>query len=115
MPKQLFKIIALCAAVTSADFACAASDYQIDQRDPKFQVAMEHLSNAQAALSVAQAELNKAKASHPLPGLDVRRMTSALSPVEATLQVLLTPEQKRLKHQTITPDGLYFTPTQHGE
>lgn len=115
MPNQLFKIIALFAALASGDFACAANDYLIDQRDPKYQVAMEHLSNAQTALSVAQAELQKAKASHPLPGLDVRRMSSALSPVEATLQVLLTPEQKRLKHQTVTPDGLYFTPTQHGE
>lgn len=115
MLNQLIKTIALSAAVISADFACAASEYEIDQRDPKFQAAMEHLSNAQAALSLAQIELKKAKASHPLPGLDVPRMTSALSPVEATLQVLLTPEQKRLKHQTVKPDGMFFTPTQHGE
>lgn len=115
MPIRPFTIIALCAVLTCAGSAFAESAYVIDQRDPKFQSAMEHISNAKTALSVAQAELNLAKASHPLPGLDVRRMTSALSPVEATLQVLLTPEHKRLKHQTVTPDGLYFTQTQLGE
>lgn len=115
MPNPFFKIIAISALVTGANFACAESDYVIDQRDPKFQTAMEHLSSAQTALSVAQAEIKLAKASHPLPGLDVNRMSSALRPVEATLKVLLTPEQKRLKHQTVTPDGLFFTPTKLGD
>lgn len=108
----------LCFALAAAFSATNASAYEghsIDQRDPKYQVAIEHLANAANALAVAQAELKKAHATHPLPGLDVNRMIGSLSPAEETLRVILVPERKRLKYQTATPDGVFFTPTPIGE
>src|SRR5690606_16874237 len=96
---------ALCitfAALLASMPALADDPYVIDQRDPRYQVAMEHLSNAARALSLAQDELKKAEASHPLPGLDLVRMLSQLRPVEETINVILVPERKRLRYQTLT-------------
>jgi len=52
---------------------------------------------------------------YPLPGLNVQQMLEQLVPLEDTLTVLLTPEKKRMAHQTLVPDGLFFTPVQSGE
>lgn len=105
-------ITAICCALTLPAYA---SDYAIDQRDPAYQAATEHLANAARALSVAQAELKKAEANHPLPGLDLVRMLSQIKPVEETISVILAPELKRYEYQTVAPDGLFFTPTRAGE
>ncbi len=107
--------LGLVAAFAAAPFACAYEGHSIDQRNPKYQIAIEHLANAANALAVAQAELKKANEAHPLPGLDVNRMIGTLSPAEETLRVILVPERKRLKYQTATPDGVFFTPTPIGE
>lgn len=94
---------------------CANDSYAIDQRDPKYQLAIEHVSNAANALTVATEELRRAEASHPLPGLDLIQMMSRIRPVEDTLRVLLVPEQKRQKFQTAEPDGIFFTPYPVGD
>lgn len=86
----------------------------IDQRDPAYQLSIEHLSRAVHALQMAQVELKAAEASHPLYGIDIVRMLSELRPIEETLSVLLVPEQKRVRYQTLTPDGLYFLPVPKG-
>lgn len=108
-------IASLIAAITLVVGPASASEHLIDQRDPKYQIATEHLANAASALAVAQAELKKAEANHPLPGLDLVRMLSQIKPVEETINVILAPERKRYKFQTITPNGLFFTPTRVGE
>lgn len=113
------QFLALCfsmAAAIAAAPACADDPYVIDQRDPRYQIALEHLSSAAQALSLAQAELKKAEASHPLPGLDLVRMLSQIKPVEETINVILVPERKRQRYQELTPDGqFFFTPTRIGE
>ena len=101
--------------LTTCVGTASASDYVIDQRNPKYQKAIEHLSNAAQALAMAKAELQKAEASHPLPGLDLARMQSEIVPMEDTLRVILAPERKRYEFQTITPNGIFFTPTRVGE
>ena len=112
-------LLALCFSISTlfAAFPALADDpYVIDQRDPRYQLAIEHLSNAARALSLAQDELKKAEANHPLPGLDLVRMLSQLRPVEETINVILVPERKRLRYRTLTPDGqFFFTPTRFGE
>lgn len=105
-----------CLLAMTAQHATADSDpYVIDQRDPRYQRAIEHLSLAAQNLRMAQDELKKAEASAPLPGLDLVRMLSQVRPVEETINVVLQPEQKRLRYHSVTPDGLFFTPTRVGE
>lgn len=102
----LTTVVAIPPAI-AADYA--GDSYVIDQRDPKYQVAIEHLARASQALRLAQDELKEAEASHPLPGLDLVRILSQVRPVEETLNVVLRPEQKRLQYQQLTPDGQFFT------
>ncbi|WGK63528.1 hypothetical protein QAO71_17315 (plasmid) [Halopseudomonas sp. SMJS2] len=100
---------------TASFLTHAADSYVIDQRDERYQIAIEHISNASMALAAAKSELNKAQATYSFPGLDINRMTASLVPVEETLRVLLVPEQKRLKYQTAIPDGVFFLPTPVGD
>lgn len=104
---------ALLALITGS--ALAANPYLLDQRDPDYQKAFEHLARASQALSTARKELEQAHAAYPLPGLNLPQMLEQLTPMEDTLTVLLTPEKKRMAHQTLVPDGLFFTPVQSGE
>lgn len=115
--KAVFQFLCISSVAFSAVASEYAGDsYVIDQRDPKYQIALEHLSNAGRSLRLAQDELKKAEASHPLPGLDLVRMLSQVRPVEETINVILRPEQKRLRYQELTPDGQFFTtPPRHGD
>lgn len=93
----------------------ASNPHLLDQRDPAYQKAIEHLARAHQALSVAQQELGNAQAAYQLPGLNVERMRDQLAPLEDTLRVLLSPEKKRQAHETLVPDGIFFTPVQTGD
>jgi hypothetical protein len=115
---MILKFLALCvsiSALTAGSTASAADPYVIDQRDPRYQAAVEHLASAGQALRLAQTELKLAEASHPLPGLDLIRMLSQVRPMEETINVILSPERKRQRYQELTPDGEFFTPTRIGE
>lgn len=92
-----------------------ATPFVIDQRDPDLQVATDHLASAQQALARAQRELALAQDAYPLPGLNYDQMHAQLRPVEDTLKVLLSPNRKRHAHQTVVPDGIFFTPVMTGE
>lgn len=114
MPKPLMLTVLTLGLLLSA--LCNATDsYEIDQRDPRYQIAIAHLADAAKALAVAKKELQLAEANHPLPGLSLVRMLSQIEPVEETLNVILMPERKRYKYQTIQPDGMFFTPLRVGE
>lgn len=93
----------------------AGNPYLIDQRDPGYQKAIEHLAQASHALSIAKRELAAASGAYNLPGLNVEQMRDQLKPVEDTLKVLLSPEKKRHAQQTLVPDGLFFTPITTGD
>lgn len=105
---------ALAALITSS-IAQAGNPYLLDQRDPQYQRALEHLASAAQALSIARKELSLAQDAYHLPGLNVLQMQEQLVPLEDTLQVLLSPEKKRQAHQTLVPDGLFFYPIKTGE
>ena len=107
--------LAAALAAICAGTALAADPYRIDQRDPKYQVSLEHLSRASQALALAGKELSKAHAAYQLPGLNIQQMLGQLRPMEDTLAVLLSPEKKRMAHQELVPDGLFFTPVQSGD
>lgn len=113
------RILPVCIAATLAVFtvgtAMAADPYQLDQRDPAYQKSIGHLAQASQALAVARNELSKAQAAYQLPGLNTQQMQEQLRPLEDTLAVLISPEKKRMAHQTMVPDGLFFTPLSSGE
>ena len=113
------RTLPLClAAAFAAIFAGtvqAADPYLLDQRDPQYQKAFEHLARASQALAMARKELSQAQAAYQLPGLNSQLMLEQLRPLEDTLTVLLSPEKKRMAHETLVPDGLFFTPIQTGE
>jgi hypothetical protein len=111
LPRFITAILAVFAVGT----ALAADPYQVDQRDPAYQKSFEHLARASQALAVARNELSKAQAAYQLPGLNTQQMQEQLRPVEDTLAVLLSPEKKRMAHQTLVPDGPFFTPISSGE
>jgi len=114
--KNTFLALCFSVAVFSTATTVLADDrYVIDQRDPHYQTAQEHLSRAAQALRLAQTELKNAEANHPLPGLDLVRMLSQIRPVEETINVILVPEQKRYRYQELTPDGQFFTTPRIGE
>jgi hypothetical protein len=113
------RILPLCVAATfaalSAGSVLADNPYLLDQRSPEYQKSFEHLARASQALAVARKELSEAHAAYQLPGLNTQQMLTQLEPLEDTLTVLLSPEKKRMAHQTLVPDGLFFTPVQSGE
>jgi hypothetical protein len=113
--RMLQIIFAASITVSTASTALAADPYLLDQRDPAYQQAIEHLSNALQAIALAKQEFAKAETAYQLPGLDVQRMRNQLTPLEDTLTVLLAPEKKRMAHQTLVPDSLFFTPVKSGE
>ena len=113
------RILPVCIAATLAVFTIsttqATDPYQLDQRNPAYQKSMEHLAQASQALAIAKLELSKAQAAYQLPGLNTQQMQDQLRPLEDTLAVLISPEKKRMAHQTVVPDGLFFTPLSSGE
>lgn len=102
--------IVLALATTAAATAVYGNPFVVDQRDPKFQAAQEHLARAAQALSVLQHELALSEEAMQLPGVDYSKLNASLSPLEDTLKVILNPEKKRHAHKTIVPDGIFFTP-----
>lgn len=107
--------LAAALAALHAGTALAADPYLLDQRDPQYQKSFEHLARASQALATARKELSQAQAAYQLPGLNSQQMLDQLRPLEDTLTVLLSPEKKRMAHQSLVPDGLFFTPVQSGE
>lgn len=113
--RTLTHVIAATLATLFAGTALAADPYLVDQRDPKYQQSFEHLARASQALAMARKELSQAQVAYQLPGLNSQQMLDQLRPLEDTLTVLLSPEKKRMAHQSLVPDGLFFTPVQSGE
>lgn len=112
---QLSLIALFLTGLVPVGHCIAADPHLLDQRDPAYQKAINHIANAQQALAVAQRELELARAAHPLPGVDTDLMARHLRPVEDTLSMLLTPERKRLARHVIVPDGDFFTPVKVGD
>lgn len=83
----------------------------IDQRDPHYQKGVEHLASARQALAMAMEELRKADAEYAFPGLEIVRMLGAITPINQTLDLIITPEKRRLEIQVLEPDSVYFKPT----
>ena len=106
---------ALLAAFSVGGAAHASAPHLLDQRDPAYQKAIEHLSRASQALAIAQRELAATQEAYPLPGLNTERMREQLNLLEDTLRVLLSPEKKRMAHETLVPDGLFFIPVTTGD
>ncbi len=113
--RMFYLFITALLSTLAANNALAADAYLLDQRDPAYQKSIEHLARAAQALAVAKKELAKADGAYQLPGLNAQQMQEHLRPLEDTLAVLLAPEKKRMAHQTLAPDGIFFTPIKSGD
>jgi hypothetical protein len=82
----------------------------IDQRDPQYQKAIAHFTNALTALNTAGRELREADAHRQLPGIDIVGLLAEIQRVQDTLQLVLTPEQTRYETQQLKPDSEFFSP-----
>lgn len=80
----------------------------VDQRDAAYQVAMEHAANAQRALEKAIDELALSRTSFAFPGYEYPAITRDLELARDSLTAMLLPEQRRLRYQTLIPDGMYM-------
>lgn len=79
-------------------------------RSAEYRKGTEHLAQANQALNRAISELKRAEAAYGFPGLDVVRMLGQIQEVNDTLRLILTPENRRLKYQTLVPDTTFFKP-----
>ena len=80
----------------------------IEQRDAGYLAAVEHAARAQRALQVALDELAASRAMFPFPGFDYLRIEADLATAREALVPMLAPEQRRLRYQTLVPDGVYM-------
>ena len=113
MPFFKNRVFLMLLVLASGEALCA--DHVIDQRDPKYIEAISHLAQAKQALVLAKAQLEQARRAYPLQGVNTDQMINQLTPIEDTLQVLLFPEEKRLRYETIVPDAPYFIPLNSGD
>ena len=88
----------------------SATAVEVDQRDPNYQRAIEHMASASHALNVAMEELRNADAVYNLHGINIIEYLGQLQPVKKDIDMLLFPEKKRLKEQVLAPDSVFFTP-----
>ncbi|MBO9471746.1 hypothetical protein J7355_16770 [Endozoicomonas sp. G2_2] len=83
---------------------------RIDQRNPLYQRAFEHLSRAQQLLANAAREVQAARTSYALPGFRYDLFLDDLQYLNGQLSPVLMPERRRLEYQTLTPSADYFVP-----
>jgi len=87
-----------------------ATAAEIDQRDPNYQLAIEHLADASHAIKVAIESIRNSDAAYNLHGMNIQEHLGRLQPVKKNIDMLLFPEEKRIKEQVLTPDSIFFTP-----
>lgn len=90
-----------------------ASAEIVNTRSEAYRTGTFHLAQANQALGRAIAELKKAEVSYEFPGLDITRMIGQIQEVELTTVQILAPERRRLKAQTLVPDGTFFHPIEN--
>lgn len=82
----------------------------IDQRDPRFQMSVEHLSRVVGLIEKARYEAIASARMKALPGFDYASLHSDLNRMQAELSKILLPEERRLKYQKLVPDSVYLVP-----
>ncbi len=87
--------------------AAYAGPSVIDTRAPGYITAMDRTARAATALERAIAELQAAQAAFPFPGFEYRRYLADLESARRALDPMLAGEQRRLRYQTLVPDGTY--------
>ncbi|TJY57356.1 hypothetical protein E4T66_18290 [Sinimarinibacterium sp. CAU 1509] len=80
----------------------------LDQRDAGYQMALEHAANAQRALQRALDEMAQSQSLYAFPGFQYSALARELTLARDAVAVMVTPEQRRLRYQTLTPDGMYM-------
>lgn len=83
---------------------------RIDQRNPLYQRAYEHMSRAQQLIANAAREVQSAQSLYRIPGLRYDLFIDDLSYLGDQLGPVLVPERRRMQYETLTPSDAYFAP-----
>ena len=78
------------------------------QQDPRYQVSVEHMSRVSQLLRRALEESAASQKAFPVPGFAYDALQGDLQAVLEGIEPLLIPEKRRLRYQTLVPDGAYF-------
>lgn len=90
--------------------ASTASAEIVDMRSPEFRQGTEHLAQTHQAINRAIQDLKSAEKAYEFPGIDIVRMIGQLQEINETLTLILVPETRRLRYQTLVPDTTFFKP-----
>jgi hypothetical protein len=80
------------------------------QQDPAYRDSQDHLAHALILLQKAQAEAKASQQSWAFPGFRYDLLEKDLDHVQGQLDILLLPQERRLRYQQLTPDADYFKP-----
>lgn len=83
---------------------------RLDQRNPRYQRAYEHLSRAEQLIANAAREVQAARSLYVVPGFRYDLFLDDLQYLSGQLSPVLMPEHKRLEYETLTPSADYFVP-----
>lgn len=78
------------------------------QQDLGYQSSAEHLARMAQLLERALQEAKAAEAAYALPGFSYAALRGDIQQIIEGVEPLLAPEKRRLRYQTLTPDGMYF-------
>jgi len=87
----------------------AAQADMVDQRDPRVEQGLYQLQNALSAIRAAEEYVLKAHKLEPVEGFNYERLGYHLKLLKEELDFLLTPQRRREKYKTLTPDSMMFT------
>lgn len=82
----------------------------IDQTAPRYARAMDATAEASQALERAIEALQQAQAHHRFEGLNYERLVLDIDRVRNALEPVLVSERRRLRYQTLQPDGVFMQP-----
>lgn len=82
----------------------------VDQTHPRYIRFVESTREADQALRRAVEALRHAQSLHQFEGLDMNALAMEVARVQGALDPVLHAEQRRLRYQTLQPDGVFMRP-----
>lgn len=119
------RLVAARILILAAACACAGASAQglapEDRREPvvtrevqrtfEYQVSVERLGRVAQLLRRAQEEARASQSAFPLPGFSYELLQADMQAMLAGIEPALIPEKRRLRYQTLVPEGPYFQPS----
>jgi len=119
MKNKRLTLLTLSAALLTSTSVTAFAGV-VDERNPAYLKMLTHLHNAQRALAVVQRELDNARATHAVPGMNIDVLLHDIAHHKNKVDSYLEPDTRRWRYQHLAPQAIYFheapaIPQQSGE